>query len=88
MTNQNVPEGSVIIPPYEVFNEVRALTIAVRDLIASDKADTDARTKLWEKMSELDRRVGRIETKLWFIAGIAAALGGGAGAGIASTLHI
>ena len=74
-----IPEGSIIITPTEVYNEVKSLTDAVRDLIASDKADLDQRTKLEMRVDKLDSRLTAVERKMLLFTGAAAAAGAGIG---------
>jgi len=85
-----MPDGSVVIPPAAVYNEVRDLTIVVRDLIARDAEDDRRRAredqsraehdrKTDEKFKELFTRVNAIERKLYLWSGAAAAVGAGAG---------
>ena len=74
-----IPEGSIIITPTEVYNEVKSLTDAVRDLIASDKADTDVRTRLEQRVDKLDSRLTAVERKMLLFTGAAAAAGAGIG---------
>ena len=74
-----IPDGSIIITPTEVYNEVKSLTDAVRDLIASDKADVDQRTKLEQRVDKLDTRLTAVERKMLLFTGAAAAAGAGIG---------
>lgn len=74
-----IPEGSVIITPAEVYAEVKSLTDAVRDLIASDKADGVERTKLELRVDKLDTRLTAVERKMLLFTGAAAAAGAGIG---------
>jgi len=85
-----MPDGSVVIPPAAVYNEVRDLTVAVRDLLAHDAEDERRRAredqlraerdkKTDEKFRELFTRVAAIERKLYLWSGAAAAVGAGAG---------
>ena len=74
-----IPEGSIIITPTEVYNEVKSLTDAVRDLIASDKADGVERTKLEMRVDKLDTRLTAVERKMLLFTGAAAAAGAGIG---------
>lgn len=81
-----VPEGSVVITPAEVYNEVRDLTREVRDLVTADKAEQRERAKLEARVDNLDTRVTALERKVWFVAGICAAVGGTAGSALANAL--
>lgn len=74
-----IPEGSIIITPTEVYNEVKSLTDAVRDLIASDKADGVERVKLEQRVDRLDTRLTAVERKMLLFTGAAAAAGAGIG---------
>lgn len=73
MTAQ-IPEGSIIITPTEVYNEVKSLTDVVRQLVAENKADT-----IPQQVADLQTRVRALEAKVWIASGFAAALGGGLG---------
>jgi hypothetical protein len=79
MSQPPIPEGSIIITPTEVYNEVKSLTDAVRDLIASDKADIAERTKLELRVDKLDTRLTAVERKMLLFTGAAAAAGAGIG---------
>lgn len=79
MSQPPIPEGSIIITPTEVYNEVKSLTDAVRDLIASDKADQVDRTKLELRVDKLDSRLSAVERKMLLFTGAAAAAGAGIG---------
>ena len=74
-----IPDGSIIITPTEVYNEVKALTDAVRDLIASDKADEQQRADLRLRVDQLDTRLTAVERKMLLFTGAAAAAGAGIG---------
>lgn len=78
-TPSPIPEGSIIITPAEVYNEVKSLTDAVRSLIASDAADVLARNTLQEHVDKLDTRLSAVERKMLLFTGAAAALGAGVG---------
>lgn len=75
----SIPEGSIVITPTEVYNEVKSLTEAVRDLIASDKADEKARAELRVRVDQIDARLSTVEKKLLLFTGAAAAVGAGVG---------
>jgi len=81
-----IPEGSIIITPTEVYNEVKALTIAVRELVASDKSEADERAALKNKVDQLDTRLTAVERKLLLATGFAAACGAGAGSWLSTLL--
>jgi hypothetical protein len=72
MTEHPAPAGSIVITPAELYAEVRALTIEVRDLVGRDKTDHEA-------IADLKARVRSLEQKIWIASGGAAALGGLAG---------
>ncbi len=97
MPDRDVPDGSVVITPGEVYNEVRDLTIVIRDLIASDAEDkrnrareelerAEERRTTTERFKDLDRRLGAVEKKLIFFAGAAATIGAGAGSYLSKLL--
>lgn len=67
MTAAPVPNGSVIVTPSEVWNEVRATRDAVRDL--SHKLDD-----IPEKLRDQETRLREIERRIWSAMGIAAFL--------------
>jgi hypothetical protein len=79
MNQPPIPEGSIIITPTEVYNEVKSLTDAVRDLIAADKADIAERVKLEQRVDKLDTRLTAVERKMLLFTGAAAAAGAGVG---------
>lgn len=81
-----IPEGSIVITPTEVYNEVKALTIAVRELVASDKAEADDRTALRQRVDQIDNRLTAVERKLLLATGFAAACGAGAGSWLSTLL--
>lgn len=76
---QQIPEGSIVITPAEVYAKVTSLTDAVRDLIASDKAEEHARAELRLKVEQLDTRLTAVEKKMLLFTGAAAAAGAGIG---------
>ena len=79
MNQPPIPDGSIIITPTEVYNEVKSLTDAVRDLIASDKADEQQRADLRLRVDQLDTRLTAVERKMLLFTGAAAAAGAGIG---------
>jgi len=81
-----IPEGSIIITPVEVYAEVRTLTEIVRELVGNDKAEVRDRAALKAEVDRLRTDVDGIQRKIWFASGVAAAAGGGIGSAIASTL--
>lgn len=82
----SIPEGSIVITPTEMYNEVRDLTGAVRELVATDKADAKERAALTVKVEAIDVRLTALEKKVWFVAGICAAVGGTVGSALAPVL--
>ena len=82
-----IPEGSVVISPADIYAEVRSLTKAVTDLVATDKAEANDRADLRAKVTQLDTRLSAVERKLWMVTGAAAAAGGGLGAWLPSLLN-
>jgi len=78
MTN-HVPEGSIIITPTEVYNEVKSLTEAVRELVAADHADQASRAELKLRVDQIDTRLSAVEKKMLLFTGFAAAAGAGVG---------
>jgi hypothetical protein len=81
-----IPEGSIVITPADMYGEVKALTIAVRDLIASDKAESSERAELKAEVRRLRVEVDAINKKLWMMTGAAAAVGGGLGSWLPTML--
>jgi hypothetical protein len=86
MTGQQVPEGSVIITPAEVYRTVIALTEEVTKMVAADAADVDSRKKLEDRVSRVEDKVTTINNRLWFVAGLASAVGGSIGSALAAVL--
>lgn len=80
------PEGSVIIPPAQVYEKVVTLTEVVTKLVAADEAEARDRAELKAKVARLEVEVASIKQKIWFAAGVAAAAGGGIGSALASAL--
>ena len=74
-----IPEGSIIITPTEVYNEVKSLTDAVRDLISADKQDVQVRAELRLRVDAIDSRLSAVEKKMLLFTGAAAAAGAGIG---------
>ncbi|WP_157514998.1 hypothetical protein [Nocardioides sp. J54] len=81
-----VPDGSVIIPPAQVYEKVVTLTEVVTKLVAADEAEANDRAELRARVGELEKDVSAIKQKLWFVAGICSAAGGGLGSALASAL--
>ena len=82
-----IPEGSVVISPADIYAEVRSLTKAVTDLVATDKAEANDRADLRAKVTQLDARLSAVERKLWMVTGAAAAVGGSLGAWVPTILN-
>lgn len=76
---QPIPEGSIIITPTEVYNEVKSLTEAVRKMVAQDEAEIESRRELKLRVDGLDTRLSAVERKMLIFTGAAAALGAGVG---------
>lgn len=74
-----IPEGSIIITPTEVYNEVKSLTEAVREDRAARKADEQQRADLRTMVEKLDSRLTAVERKMLLFTGAAAAAGAGIG---------
>lgn len=70
----DVPEGSVIITPAEIYAKVMMLTEAVQQMVAKEQAST-----VMADVSDLKTRVRALEMKVWMVAGAAAAMGSGLG---------
>lgn len=84
--NQSVPDGSVIITPGEVYSRVIALTEVVTTMVASDAADADSRRDIKSRLAKVEDDVAVIKSRLWFVAGVASAAGGGIGSALAAVL--
>lgn len=81
-----VPEGSVIITPAEVYKTVIGLTDAVTQMVAADKAEAETRAEMKTRLGKVEDDLVSIKQKLWFVAGVCSALGGGVGSAVASLL--
>jgi hypothetical protein len=79
MNQPPIPEGSIIITPTEVYNEVKSLTEAVRQLVAQDAAEVESRRELKARVDSLDTRLTAVERKMLLFTGAAAAAGAGIG---------
>ena len=79
MNQPPIPEGSIIITPTEVYNEVKSLTEAVRQLVAQDAAEVESRRELKARVDLLDTRLTAVERKMLLFTGAAAAAGAGIG---------
>lgn len=75
----NIPDGSIIITPTEVYNEVKSLTEAVRQMVANDVAEIESRRELKQRVDLLDSRLSAVERKMLLFTGAAAAAGAGIG---------
>lgn len=73
---QPIPEGSIIITPAEVYAKVTALTDAVTELVATDKAEAKERAELKAKVEGIETRLTAVERKIWMVTGAAATAGG------------
>jgi hypothetical protein len=82
--NQSAPEGSVIITPAEVYSKVVALTEVVTKMVATDAADATTRKNLEHRLGKVEDDVAAIKQRLWFVAGLASAAGGGIGSTLAA----
>jgi hypothetical protein len=78
MTNP-IPDGSIIITPTEVYNEVKSLTDVVRQLVAQDAAEVERNRNLTARVDQLDTRLSAVEKKMLLFTGFAAAAGAGVG---------
>lgn len=74
-----IPGGSIIITPAEVYAKVTSLTDVVTELVAADKADERRQAELAVKVERLEERMTAVERKLLLATGFAAAIGGGIG---------
>lgn len=83
---ENVPEGSIVITPSEVYADVKTLTERVTTLLARDEAERDDRERDRTRLDSIDSRLSKVEQKVWLAAGFCAAIGGGASA-LASLLN-
>lgn len=88
----NIPEGSIIITPAEVYAKVTSLTDVVTKLVAQDEAEQGRAAEVKQhgellaaevkqkadaaEVKELAGRVSAIEKKIWLVTGAAAAAGG------------
>lgn len=70
----DIPEGSIIITPQQVYEKVMTLTESVNKLVVTAESDTTA-----ADVAELKSRVRALEQKVWMAAGAAATLGSGLG---------
>jgi hypothetical protein len=77
--SQPIPEGSIVITPTEVYNEVKSLTEAVRRMVAQDEAEVESRRELKARVDLLDSRLTAVERKMLLFTGAAAAAGAGVG---------
>lgn len=84
-----VPEGSVVITPAQVYNEVIHCTRSVEKLITENKQDRRDQDKLEDRVDRLDGRLSAVERRLWMITGAASAVGGilGSMAGRVAGIH-
>lgn len=73
-----IPEGSVVITPAQVYDKVITLTEQVTKLLASEEQDKKAREDFKSDLDKLRERVGALEQKVWLAAGFCAAGGSGA----------
>lgn len=86
MPTKEVPEGSVIISPQDVYTEVRVLTDQVRQLVAKDQNDPlpgrfeaherdskDTHDKLTERIRALELKVAKWSAGGGLIGGVVAA---------------
>lgn len=94
----DIPEGSVIITPSQVYDKVNTLTEAVQTLLNRDaeieRRRTEERelatrrdTEQREEMAGIQSRLTSVERKLWLASGFAAALGGTIGANLGRLLQ-
>lgn len=77
----SIPEGSIVITPVEVYNEVKSLTDEVRKLVAAQAADPTP-----SAVADHEQRIRRLERALWIGVGIAAAAGSAVGSAASSLL--
>ena len=76
----DIPHGSVVITPYQMYEEMRGVRDEVKHLASIlDPALAEVRADVRENKAELkahDTRLRHVEQRLWFAAGAAAAVGG------------
>jgi hypothetical protein len=90
----DIPHGSVVVTPTEMYHELRNVGDELKRLVAvvdpaiaevridlaENKAATAAaRAELWAEVRALDSRLHGVQARLWFAAGAAMALGGTGG---------
>lgn len=81
----DVPDGSIIITPAEVYADVKSLTDQVRTLLARDEAEREDRDRDRSRLDAVESRLSKVEQKVWLASGACAAVGAVAGV-IAPTL--
>lgn len=97
MSHDDVPEGSIIITPAQVYEKVTGLTEKVtRLLLQNEQANRDrtddraAIAKLEERVGDelrlVKARVDALERRVWLITGAAAAVGGSIGSWLPAVL--
>lgn len=82
----DVPEGSVVIAPAEVYARVLTLTDVVTKLVAADETETESRRDMKARLERAEQDISAIKQKIWFVAGVCSAFGGGIGSALASAL--
>lgn len=82
----DMPEGSVVITPAQVYEKVTTLTDVVTKLVVQNESAEQVRVADKQLVRELEQRLSAVERKLWMAAGAAATLGGTLGAYLPSIL--
>lgn len=83
----DIPEGSVIITPSQVYDKVNLLTDEVTKLLARDDAGQERRTTDARRLDAMEARLTSVEKKLLLLSGAAAALGAGVGSWLPTVLR-
>jgi hypothetical protein len=74
--SMRIPDGSVVITPTQMYQEIRETHDLVKDVAA--KLDP-ALTEIRNDIADHEGRIRGIERRVWFWAGTASALGASAG---------
>jgi hypothetical protein len=73
---EEVPDGSVIIPPSQVYEKVTTLTDVVTKLVIQNEQASKERNDDRADIKALETRVTALEKKIWIASGFAAGVGG------------
>lgn len=82
-----IPDGSIVITPSEVYADVKALTDQVTKLLARDEAEREDRDRDRTRLDKIEIRLSKVEQKIWLASGFCAAIGSGAGATLVSLIR-